>query len=223
LGELCLRGSDRTGPIPFRVEHDRPVREETKTCIGGARAYRPPVALGIDSRQRDIDALDECLKIDHIRPEEFGRRFIRDFTAVCNQTRARTENQHLRCRLLRKRAKALEVAPVRGGAVTFRRSAIAANVGSFMNSAAPTLPPVALVKSIKRRACSSVHAPALPRVPTPVANDVTIVASTAREKSTTPFHCACVNTPAKPDGGLEGAASESGKYVVFAHVPLTRT
>src|SRR6185437_16762859 len=100
---------------------------------------------------------------------------------------------------------------------------IAANVGSFMNSAAAILPPAALVKSIKRRACSSVQTPVLSRVPPPVANDVTIFASTAREKSTTLFHSACVNTPAKPAGGVEGAASESGKYVVLAHVPLTLT
>jgi hypothetical protein len=60
-------------------------------------------------------------------------------------------------------------------------------------------------------------------VPTLVASEVTIGASTAREKSTTPFHWARVSTPPNPAGGAAGASSASGKKVELAQVPLTRT
>lgn len=61
------------------------------------------------------------------------------------------------------------------------------------------------------------------RVPTLVGNEVTISAFTACAKSITPFHSFRVRTPLKPVGALAGGVSESAKYTVFAHVPLTRT
>ena len=42
-------------------------------------------------------------------------------------------------------------------------------------------------------------------------------------KSNGPFHWVRVNTPIKPGGTLAGGLSLSGRCVVFAHVPLTRT
>jgi ketosteroid isomerase-like protein len=72
-------------------------------------------------------------------------------------------------------------------------------------------------------AWSGVHAPVESRTPGPIANDETSFASTARANSTTPFHWARVSTPLNPAGGVAGGgASESWKYTVFAHVPLTR-
>jgi len=56
-----------------------------------------------------------------------------------------------------------------------------------------------------------------------LAKEVTICAFTACAKSTTPFHCGRDRTPLKPAGGAAGGWSVSEKYVVFAHVPLTRT
>src|SRR6185503_15848828 len=73
-----------------------------------------------------------------------------------------------------------------------------------MNSAATMWPPSDFVYARKRRAWVGVHSPEASRVPTLVAIDVTTCASTAREKSTTPFHCARLSTPPKPAGGAEG-------------------
>jgi hypothetical protein len=55
-----------------------------------------------------------------------------------------------------------------------------------------------------------------------MANDVTISASTACEKSTTSRHCPRVKMPLNPAGGVDGACSISEKYVLLADVPLTR-
>src|SRR4051812_5770070 len=92
-----------------------------------------------------------------------------------------------------------------------------------MNSAAVILPPTDLVKSRSFCASSGFQTPEASRVPGLVENDVTICASTACAKSTTPFHCWRLKTPLNPGGGVGGALSESAKYVVLAHVPLTRT
>src|SRR5579872_3463423 len=101
---------------------------------------------------------------------------------------------------------------------------MAAYVGSFMYSAAAMVPPTDFVYESSFRASFGVQTPRASRVPGLVAKEVTSLASAAFEKSTTPFHCARVKTPPKPGGGFAGAAaSESWKYVVFAHVPLTRT
>src|SRR3978361_594717 len=60
--------------------------------------------------------------------------------------------------------------------------------------------------------------PVASRVPGLMANDVTICAPTACDKSTTPCHCSRVKTPLNPEGGADGAESESAKQVAFAHV-----
>ena len=49
------------------------------------------------------------------------------------------------------------------------------------------------------------------RVPGLMANDVTIGAPTACEKSITPRHCWRVRIPLNPAGGADGAVSESAK------------
>ena len=72
-------------------------------------------------------------------------------------------------------------------------------------------------------ACPGIQTPAASRTPGLIAIDVTILVSVAAAKSTTPFHRSRLSTPLKPDGGEDGAGSASAKYIVFAHVPLTRT
>ncbi|WP_414474449.1 hypothetical protein [Microvirga sp. M2] len=88
---------------------------------------------------------------------------------------------------------------------------MAASVGSFIHSAAAMRPPAARVKASHRFARSGVQTPAASRAPFPVANEVTISASTAMAKSITPFHCCWVRTPMNPAGGFAGACSVSGK------------
>ena len=57
-----------------------------------------------------------------------------------------------------------------------------------------------------------------------VASEVTIGASTAREKSTTPFHWARGQHAAESRVVVpRRASSDSGKKVELAQVPLTRT
>src|SRR6185295_18998980 len=92
-----------------------------------------------------------------------------------------------------------------------------------MNSAAAMRPPMDVVYASHRRPSSALHTPSGPRAPMLVANDVTIAASTARAKSTTPRHCGAVRMALKPGGGAFGGGSSPAKYVLFAHVPLTRT
>src|SRR5581483_109893 len=92
-----------------------------------------------------------------------------------------------------------------------------------MNSAAAIVPPTDFVYARNLPASTGVQAPSASRVPGLVANEVTILASTARANSTTSFHRERVRMPPKPFGGVWVARSESAKYVVFAQVPLTRT
>jgi len=80
-----------------------------------------------------------------------------------------------------------------------------------MNSAAAMRPPSDRVYATKRRACSGLQTPVLSRVPMLMANEVTIWASTAFAKSTTPLHCFEVRTPLKPGGGAGGGGSVSAK------------
>src|SRR6476620_8475129 len=99
---------------------------------------------------------------------------------------------------------------------------MAASVGSFMNSAAAILPPTDLVWANRRRAWSLCHRPAASRTPGLVAIEVTISALAAWAKSMTAFQRSRLSTALKPLGGVGGASSLSAKYVVLAHVPLTR-
>jgi hypothetical protein len=60
--------------------------------------------------------------------------------------------------------------------------------------------------------------------PQPIgAADVTIGASTTREKLIAPSHCWRVSTPPYPLGGAFGGVAASVKKVVLAQVPLMRT
>src|ERR1700676_4283329 len=101
---------------------------------------------------------------------------------------------------------------------------MAAIGGPFLNAAAAILPPNDCVYWSSLVASTGVQTPAASRTPTPVAKELTSLASIACAKSITPFHCGRVSTPPNPAGGTFGAGvSESWKYVVFAQVPLTRT
>ena len=80
-----------------------------------------------------------------------------------------------------------------------------------MNSAAAISPPTDFVHARNLPASAGVQTPSASRVPGPVANDVTILASAARANSTTPFHCERLSTPPKPFGGALGGGSASAK------------
>ena len=78
-----------------------------------------------------------------------------------------------------------------------------------MNSAAAIDPPIDRVYRKNFSAWVEVHSPAASRTPALVANEVTISASTALAKSTTPFHSERVSTPPNPAGAATGGPSES--------------
>jgi hypothetical protein len=88
---------------------------------------------------------------------------------------------------------------------------MAARLGSFMYSAAAIELPSDFVYSSSGRACAGVQRPDASRTPGLVANEVTILASTAFAKSITPFHCARVSTLLNPFGAALGGGSESAK------------
>ena len=88
-----------------------------------------------------------------------------------------------------------EVTPERRRVVSLGAPPIDASVGSLKYSAAAIVPPCALVKASQRRAWSGRHTSSGPRVPSPFGSEVTMGASTAREKSIAPNHCWRVSTP----------------------------
>ena len=76
-----------------------------------------------------------------------------------------------------------------------------------MNWAAAIAPPIVAVYWRRRRACSGVQTSDASRVPALVANEVTIFAFAALEKSITPFHCSRVRTEPNPLGGFRGGGA----------------
>src|SRR5450631_3494948 len=98
-----------------------------------------------------------------------------------------------------------------------------AKEGSLNISAATMLPPAFFVNARIFFASVGVQTPLASRTPGLIANEETISALTACEKSMTPLHCLRVSTPLNPAGGVVvGGSSVSAKKVEFAQVPLTR-